>query len=209
MLHPSQKSQFFCVLYPRRCCSATARWSNAPSDSGWGGGFSRGPRRRMKRWRPNGPGPPPTWERLISKHWIGCCTERVNQSKPLKFISLTDINWLWPRLWHVFLIFWNYYGLIYFFTLFICEQLRHVFPMCHILLSISINFIVALDVIFLLHNIYTLYLLPRAIVDVNLFHFAMTLCLCTESNIQQIYFSKQLKRLKRLYINLCPCVIYQ
>lgn len=66
--------------------------------------------------------------------------------------------------------------------------------MCHILISISINFIVGLGYI-LMHNIYTFYLLSRAIIDsfdVNLFWFAMTLCLCTELNIQQIYFSKQL-----------------
>lgn len=79
-----------------------------------------------------------------------------------------------------------------FFTLFICEQLcNYVFSMCHILLSISINFIVGLDLI-LMHNIYTFNLLSRAIVDsldVNLFQYAITLCLCTELNIQQIYFS--------------------
>lgn len=44
-------------------------------------------------------------------------------------------------------------------------------------------------------DIYTFNLLLRAIVDsfdVNLFQFAMTLCLFMELNIQQIYFSKQL-----------------
>lgn len=81
--------------------------------------------------------------------------------------------------------------------------------MCHILLSISINFIIyrPRDVI-LMHNIYTFYLLLRAIVGafyVNLFQLAMTLCLCTELNIQQIYFS--IKRLKRVYI-FCICVLF-
>lgn len=40
--------------------------------------------------------------------------------------------------------------------------------------------------LFLMQNIYTFYLLSRAIVDsfdVNLFKFAMILCLCTELKI--------------------------
>lgn len=88
---------FLFFLHPRQCCSATVRWSNMASDSSWGVGSSRAPWRRTRRWRMKDPAHPLTWERLISEHGIHSCIEHVNQSKLLKYISQTDINWLWPQ----------------------------------------------------------------------------------------------------------------
>lgn len=66
--------------------------------------------------------------------------------------------------------------------------------MCHILLSICITFILGIG--FVMHTIYTFYLLSCAIITFFMliyFKSAKTLYLHSELNIQQIYFSKQLK----------------
>uniref|UniRef100_A0A3Q1GME1 Nucleobindin-1 n=1 Tax=Acanthochromis polyacanthus TaxID=80966 RepID=A0A3Q1GME1_9TELE len=54
-----------------------------------------------------------------------------------------------------------------------------------------------------MRNIYTFYLLSRAIV--NLFQFALILCLWEELNIQQIYFFKGIKNICT-YSILCCCI---